>query len=207
MRVEVHELTHAFPGRPALYGGLTTRFEAGDLVAVTGPSGSGKTTLLSILAGWLPPTSGTIDHIGIGRISWVAQSPHGVTQRTALDHVVLALLARGFTRAAAEQEAHALLATFGLSGTAHRAFRYLSGGEGQRLTLATSIAAQPDLLLVDEPTAGLDPISAATVIDTLGALADTSRIVLVSTHDPRVRDACHTILDVASPAPVSEANR
>lgn len=199
MRLTIDALAHTFPGRPALYGGLTTSFQAGDLVALTGPSGSGKTTLLSILAGWLPPTSGTVRHEQITRISWVAQNPHGVPLRTALDHVVLPYLARGSTRHDAERHAHGLLGRFGLAQAAGRAFTYLSGGEGQRLTLATAIAAAPHLLLVDEPTAGLDPISAVTVIDTLGELAGDDRIVVVSTHDPRVRDTCPTVIDVASP--------
>lgn len=198
MRVTARGLHHAFPGRAPLYGGLDLDFAGGDLCALTGPSGSGKTTLLSILARWLRPSEGEVTHDGIERTSWVAQSPHGVTARTALDHVALPFLARGRTRAQANEEAQDLLAKFRLDGVADRAFRYLSGGEGQRLMLATAIASAPQLMLVDEPTAGLDPVSAATVIDTLGALAGGDRIVIVSTHDPRVRDACHRAIDVAT---------
>jgi ABC-type lipoprotein export system ATPase subunit len=163
---------------------------------VVGPSGSGKSTLLGLIAGAEIPTSGRIDRAGVERIGWVFQNPHGVSGRTALDHVVLPLIAAGLPRPYAEREARILLTRFGLAAREDSRFASLSGGEAQRLMLARAIASRPDLLLVDEPTAQLDPANAATVVDALGALADEGAVVVVATHDPRIREACDVVIDL-----------
>lgn len=194
MRLTATGLTHRFQGQEPLFSDLDLTVEPGRMTALMGPSGSGKTTLLTLLAGWLTPVVGNIDRSGIGRIVWVSQNPHGVPRRTALDHVVLPLLARGFRRRDAEFQAHELLSRFRLGQVATRLFRHLSGGEAGRLMLACAVAADPDLLLVDEPTAQLDPSSAAHIIDVLHALSAGDRIVLVATHDARVRDQCQTVV-------------
>jgi ABC-type multidrug transport system ATPase subunit len=194
MRLTTEGLTHRFTGQQPLFENLSLTLSPGGLTALMGPSGSGKTTLLTILAGWVLPTSGTITRDGVDHIAWVAQNPHGVTKRTALDHVVLPLLTQGLRRRDAETRAGVLLTEFHLAAVAGRLFRHLSGGEAGRLMLACAVAANPDLLLVDEPTAQLDPVSATRIIDVLGGLADSGRIVLVATHDNRVRRACHTVI-------------
>ncbi len=193
-------LGHQFPGGPPLFTDLNFSHAPGDLVAITGPSGSGKSTILALAAGWLKPTQGSISWGGSGGTHWVFQNPHGVARRTALDHVTLPILAAGGSRAAADQQARALLAEFQLAAIADRPFQQLSGGEAQRLMLARGLAARPGLLLVDEPTAQLDQHSAATVIDTLAHLAGRGAIVLVATHDPRAQAACPQQLNVVAAA-------
>lgn len=198
MRVTLTGVGHAFAGQPYLFRGVTETLTAGDLVALTGPSGSGKSTLLGIIAGWLTPTEGTVEGTRGAEVAWVFQNPYGVAQRTAVDHVVLPILARGARRREAEQEALELLATFDLAAVADRPFSALSGGEGQRLMLARAIARQADLVLVDEPTAQLDPTSAESVIRVLHGLAGRGAVVIIATHDPRVRDACARVIDLAA---------
>ena len=136
------------------------------------------------------------------------QNPHGVARRTAIDHVVLPLLARKHTRSEAEERALAVLSLFGLVAVAGRPFRDLSGGEAQRLMLARAVATAPDLLLVDEPTAQLDQRTAATVNQTLANVAQEDTIVVIATHDPATRAACTHVIDLAVDArsPV-QANR
>ncbi len=180
-----------------LFQNLSFSFEPGDLVAITGPSGSGKSTILSLAANWLRPTAGKIHWTGTGRVTWVFQNPHGVARRTALDHVCLPILARGYRRAEAEAIATELLAQFQLDRLADREFRRLSGGEAQRLMLARAVAGAPGLMLVDEPTAQLDQSSAGTVIETLRQLAGRGAIVLVATHDLRAKAACPKVLDLS----------
>ena len=192
-----HGLAHEFPGTRRLFTNLELALVPGEVVAVVGPSGSGKSTLLSILAGWVKPVEGTVTWSGVESTGWVFQNPHGVPRRTALDHVVVPLLAHGLTRRAAEREALGIMARFGLTDVADRAFRSLSGGEAQRLMLARAVGSSYDLLLVDEPTAQLDMATAATVDAVLANIAQDDVIVVVATHDPRTRDACTRVIDLA----------
>jgi ABC-type lipoprotein export system ATPase subunit len=142
-----------------------------------------------------------VERVGVQHVGWVLQNPHGVARRTALDHVVLPLLARGRTRRDAETQAEAILDRFALAAVADRQFRALSGGEAQRLMLARAVATAADLLLVDEPTAQLDLTTAATVNAVLAGIAQDDAIVVVATHDPHTRDACTRVLDLADHAP------
>ena len=198
MWVTAEDLTHGFRHGEALFHDLCFTLGPGELCAVTGPSGSGKSTLLGLIAGWIQPRSGQIRRNGAGRICWVFQSPHGVAGRTALDHVVLPLLARDLTRHEAEHRARAILASFRLDQVAHQPYRTLSGGQAQRLMLARTLAADPALVLVDEPTAQLDRAAAHDVIETIAALAGAGRTVLVATHDPGVVAACHRHIDLGA---------
>ena len=198
MTVLLHGLGHRFPGQPFLFRGLSATLLPDRVYALVGPSGSGKSTLLSLLAGWSAPTEGSVERLGVTRVGWVFQNPHGVARRTALDHVVLPLLAQGTGRRDAESRARELLGEFGLQRAADRHFAALSGGEAQRLMLARGIAARPELFLVDEPTAQLDARTAAQVSSTLGALARAGTVVVVATHDAQTRAACTDTLDLAS---------
>lgn len=196
-QVVARGLGHAFQEGSKLFENLDFTIGSGEVVALCGPSGSGKSTLLSIIATWVRPTEGTLEHVGVDSVGWVFQNPHGVPGRTALDHVSFPLLAAGRARAEAEDEAIAVLSLFGLGSVAARSFRALSGGEAQRLMLARAVALAPDLLLVDEPTAQLDIRTAETVNETLAHLAASGSAVVVATHDPRTRAACHRVLDLA----------
>jgi ABC-type lipoprotein export system ATPase subunit len=173
-----------------LFSGLDFQFGPGDLVALTGPSGSGKSTLLSLLAGWERPVEGRIEWDGIDSVGWVFQNPHGVAGRTAVDHVVQPLLAKGLGRGEADAEAGDIMVRFALEDVAGRCFKALSGGEAQRLMLARAVAKAPSLLLVDEPTAQLDPVASGTVNAVLAGLAMDEAIVVVATHDPDTAAAC-----------------
>ncbi|SMQ71903.1 putative ABC transport system ATP-binding protein/lipoprotein-releasing system ATP-binding protein [Agreia sp. VKM Ac-1783] len=181
---------HKFDGGEFLFDALNVSLRPGLSYALTGPSGSGKSTLLSILAGWLSPAEGNIGRVGITSVGWVFQNPHGVAQRTALDHVVLPLLATGLPRQIAESQALEIMSMFGLRDRASSPFSQLSGGEAQRLMLARALASSPSLLLVDEPTAQLDVRTAESVSDVLGNVAAGGSIVVIATHDERTKNAC-----------------
>ncbi len=200
MLVTLTDLGHRFGQAPFLFQHLAARLLPGHVYALTGPSGSGKSTLLALLAGWLSPSEGTIHKEGVHKVGWVFQNPHGVARRTALDHVTLPLVARGVRRRDADDAGRRLLDRFGLTLAAERQFRTLSGGEAQRLMLARGIAAEPDLMLVDEPTAQLDQRTAATVNQALAGIATEGVIIVVATHDPRTRDACTDVIDLGAAA-------
>lgn len=198
MRVELDDLGHAFPGTPALFEHVSGVLEPGEVYSLTGPSGSGKSTLLAILAGWIRPTAGTVHRVDVETVGWVFQNPFGVPGRSAADHIALAFLARGAEPRDADAAARATLDRFGLGSRAATPFRALSGGEAQRLMLARGISAEPDLLLVDEPTAQLDARTAVEVNDAIRAASSPTTIVVVATHDARTRDACTQHIDLGT---------
>ena len=136
MQVSLSNFGHYFRKDQWLFRGLTVEFEAGEVYGLVGPSGSGKSTLLSLIAGWVPASEGSVSMPQGTTISWVFQNPCGVAHRSALDHVVLPLLAQRMTRGQAEVEALEILDRFALSKVADQRFSSLSGGEAQRLMLA-----------------------------------------------------------------------
>lgn len=196
MSVVLTQVGHGFVPGQLLFRNVTARLERGSSYALVGPSGSGKSTLLSIIAGWVEPSEGAVQNPPEAIISWVFQNPHGVAKRTVLDHVALPLVARGYSRADANRQSLELLASFGLEQHSDQPFSALSGGEAQRLMLARGLATEPDIFLVDEPTAQLDLHTADTVNATLGALTGTGSVVIVATHDARTRDSCDQVIDL-----------
>lgn len=195
---EIHlsDLGHKFTQSAWLFRHLSARLETDRVYAVVGPSGSGKSTLLSILADWVRPAEGTVVREGVSTVSWVFQNPHRVARRTAFDHVRLPFLARGLPREESEQEAARLIEMFGLAKVGHQRFSALSGGEAQRLMLARGIASDPDLLLIDEPTAQLDTATSREVNRSIARLQRPGMIVVIATHDEETRGFCTDVLDL-----------
>lgn len=167
MRVDLDHVGHRYADGPLLFHDLTASLMPGHVYALTGPSGAGKSTLLGIIAGWTTPAEGQVTRQGIDSMRWIFQNPHGVAQRTAIDHVSLPLLAKGLPRREAEEQARTLMDRFNLTRVTDRRFAELSGGEAQRLMLARAFAAQPSLMLVDEPTAQLDMHTAVCFVKLL----------------------------------------
>lgn len=196
MSVILRGVGHAWHDEAPLFSGVDVTFERGRVCAIVGPSGSGKSTLLSIIAGMQQPSAGTVERTLDDRAVWVFQNPYGVAGRTALDHVALPRVAMGASRRDAERDGLDLLARFGLDRRAPARFAELSGGEAQRLMLARAVAAAPRLMLVDEPTAQLDRVTAREVNRTIGVLAAEGAAVVVTTHDQETRDACDDVLDL-----------
>lgn len=198
MYIVAESLGMQYPNQSYLFTGLGFRLVPGETVAIVGPSGSGKTTLLSMLCGWTQPTQGRIIVDDVGRVAWVFQNPYGVARRSVIDHVVLPFLAAGLRRRKAEVEAKELLHSFGLEHLADHLFATVSGGEAQRIMLARALASKPGLLLLDEPTAQLDPVAAELVVGSLDVLRDRGIIVVIATHDARVSGASSRVVDLGA---------
>ncbi|PUE55584.1 ATP-binding cassette domain-containing protein [Limnohabitans parvus] len=146
-------------GAQAALTGVSLRIEAGERVALVGANGSGKSTLLRTLHGLVPPTQGQVLKAPGVRQAMLFQRPH-LLRLSALNNVTLGLWldrARGLRWAAAQALALQALQRVGLQSVAQQNGRQLSGGQQQRLALARAWARQPDVLLLDEPTASLDP--------------------------------------------------
>lgn len=198
-QLSLQDVGHGFIAGHFLFRNLSKVFEAGGVWGLRGLSGSGKSTLLSIIAGWEKPAEGEVGRKGISSTRWVFQNPLGAAYRSALDHIALPYVARGLTRDHADRLALERLADFALEDSAGKCFSLLSGGEAQRLMLARAVAGNPDLILVDEPTAQLDRTTAGTVNAVLGALAQSGAVVIVASHDPETLGACTDVLDLQPP--------
>ncbi|MDR2322186.1 MAG: ATP-binding cassette domain-containing protein [Microbacterium sp.] len=196
MRLSARGVSHAFKGREPLFIDVSFSVDAGKLVGLIGPSGSGKSTMLSMLGGFLKPQAGEVLRESVHSIGWVFQNPVGPPRRSALDVVSYPYLLRGSSRADADSAATMLMGRFGLDGRERNAFRDLSGGEAQRLLLARAVACEYDAILIDEPTAQLDPRSARNVIDVIEEVAGPERVTIVATHDPRLISQCAEVIDL-----------
>jgi len=183
---------------------------SGEIVIVTGPSGSGKTTLLTLVGALRAAQEGSVRVLGEelrgagartlervrSRIGFVFQSHNLVEALTALENVELGLrVQRQRSRREIHRQATEMLEAVGLGSQLHQRPDSLSGGQRQRVAIARALAAQPALLLADEPTASLDRASGREVVDRMQALArERGATILLVTHDNRILDVADRIL-------------
>jgi ABC-type sulfate/molybdate transport systems ATPase subunit len=154
---------------------------AGEIVALLGPNGAGKSTLLGALAGALEPAAGEIERHG--RVALALQAPD-LARRSVLANVTAALGWWGVPRRERARRARTALEAMSAGHLARRQAMTLSGGERRRVHLARVLAVEPDILLLDEPFAGLDAEVRATLLeDALSALRSDTRATLVVVHD------------------------
>lgn len=198
MRLKATNICLAFGERTVL-SGVDLEIESGESLAIMGPSGSGKSTLLALLAGEQKPDTGTLSLIS-GReredIAWILQSTPLLPRREAFENVRLGPLSVGFSDKEAARRARGAMSDLGVAHTeGHRVFK-LSGGERQRLAVARAIAAGSGIVLADEPTASLDPVSRDAVVASLKIAAECGAIVIVATHDPIVAAGCDRVVSI-----------
>ena len=188
-------------GARVILAGVSLEVSRGEIVAIMGPSGSGKTTILRAVAGLEAFQSGQIEIDGV-RLASGAGSPKPTLRElrrkvgmvfqfhclfehlSAIDNVCLAPVhAHGVATADARARGHDLLRAFGVDHRAAALPRQLSGGEAQRVAIARALAVDPPVLLMDEPTASLDPERRAELGALLQGLQRQQRTLIVSTHD------------------------
>jgi polar amino acid transport system ATP-binding protein len=198
--LDVRDL-HLRRGARQILSGISFTVPRGGLVALMGPSGSGKTTILRAIAGLERFDQGSIAIDGLevsgerllggqalrqwrARMGLVFQFHHLFEHLTALENVTLAPRhVHRIAPSAADSRARELLDSLGVEHRAGALPRELSGGEAQRVAIARALALDPPLLMMDEPTASLDPERRADLGGLLRDLAARGRAVLVSTHD------------------------
>jgi tungstate transport system ATP-binding protein len=149
---------------------------------VLGPNGAGKSTLLRLIHGLLHPTGGSLSWPQTLTQAMVFQRPV-MLRTTALANVIYGLKLKGYTASECEQRARQALARVGLDTIAKRPARLLSGGEQQRVALARAWALEPQLLILDEPTASLDPASSREVERIINDIAASGTRILMTTHN------------------------
>jgi tungstate transport system ATP-binding protein len=158
------------------------RIAAGERVALIGANGCGKSTLLRVLHGLLRPSAGSVLRDGNMRQAMVFQRPFAL-RMTALANVALALWLRGVRWRDAKEQALAALGRVGLAGMALRNAHTLSGGQLQRMALARAWALDPHVLLLDEPTASLDPHAKREVEALMADFAATGMTLVFASHN------------------------
>ena len=222
--IELRAVSVTYPdrSRPALYA-TTATLPSGSLVALIGPSGGGKSTLVSTLLGFVPPTTGDvvirdntteIDLADIDiarwreRIGWVPQSPRLVSPGCA-DVTVAEAVRLGNPKASDAELTAALTAAGvlseieqlpdGLDTVVGEEGQGLSAGQYRRVAVARALVRNPEILLLDEPTAALDGASESSVVDALVAARDSGMTVVVVAHRPAIVELADVVVHVSAP--------
>ncbi|ENU3200547.1 taurine ABC transporter ATP-binding subunit [Klebsiella pneumoniae] len=205
--LQISHLSADYGGKPAL-ADINLTLESGELLVVLGPSGCGKTTLLNLIAGFVPYQHGSItlegqQVTGPGAERGVVFQNEGLLPwRNVQDNVALGLQLAGVDKAQRRQAAAQMLKKVGLEGAEKRFIWQLSGGQRQRVGIARALAANPQLLLLDEPFGALDAFTREQMQTLLLKLwHETGKQVLLITHDIEQAIFMATELVLLSPGP------
>ena len=196
---DLREVGYKYAGRQVALDGVSLRIWPGERVALLGANGSGKSTLLKILDGVMAPTCGTTRALGRDvaavaagedgfsfhrEVGLVFQDPDiQLFSATVLDDVAFGPLQLGLTQEDVRERTDEALAEMGIAHLADRAPFELSGGEKKRAAIASVLSLRPQVVLLDEPTASLDPRTKWVLVDLIQRLAAAGRTLIVATHD------------------------
>ena len=200
--VELRRATKIYPGGHVALERVSLRVDAGEFVFLVGPTGCGKSTLIKLLIRELDPTEGTVAIAGRdigglpdGKIPYLRRNVGTVFQdfkllpnRNVYDNVAYALQVIGAQRAEIREKVPETLRLVGLSTKIHNYPDQLSGGEQQRVSIARAFVNHPPLLLADEPSGNLDPVTSIGIMQLLYRINRTGTTVVVVTHDDEMVD-------------------
>ena len=200
--VELRDATQVYPGGHVGVERVSLGIERGEFVFIVGPTGCGKSTLIKLLIRELEPANGEILIAGRDinqlkrnrvpylrrRIGTVFQDFKLLPNRTVYDNVAYALQVIGEPRAQIRRKVPEILRLVGLAGKIHNYPDELSGGEQQRVSVARAFVNHPPLLLADEPTGNLDPVTSVGIMQLLYRINRTGTTVVVVTHDREMVD-------------------
>jgi cell division transport system ATP-binding protein len=195
--IQLFHVTKEYPGEPPALSDVTLHVQKGEFVFLTGPSGAGKSTLLKLIFCAEAPSSGqlllfgrNVARVSSGEIPWVRRHIGVIFQdfkllpeRTIGENVALPLEVRSLPRREIRRKVLGLLRSVGLEHRAEKFPPSLSGGEQQRVAVARALAADPALLLADEPTGNLDADRTLEVMELLAAANARGTTVVIATHD------------------------
>jgi putative ABC transport system ATP-binding protein len=199
--------------------GINFSVEAGELVAIMGSSGSGKSTLLNIVGMLDEANEGSyvLDGVPIKNLNetkaaqyrnkflgFVFQSFNLINYKTAAENVALPLYYQRMPRKERQEKAIKYLEQVGLKDWATHLPSELSGGQKQRVAIARAMAAEPKVLLADEPTGALDSKTSYEVMDLIQKINDAGNTILVVTHEPDIADMCKRIVHLKDGVIVEE---
>ena len=204
--------SNAEDGNVVALRGLSVSINEGEAVAVVGPSGSGKSTLLKCLGGLMKPSAGSVELAGTrmtrltGKqlvklrqetVSFIFQDSNLLPHLNAIDNVAQPLIHQGILARNARPKAQALLEKLGMGDRIYGMPEELSGGEQQRVAIARALITEPKLILADEPTGALDPITSREVLQLFYELHHESQVAfLLVTHNREVASFCERSLEL-----------
>jgi putative ABC transport system ATP-binding protein len=190
--------------------GVELTVESGEFMAIAGPSGSGKTTLLNLLGALDVPTSGLVEVDGrdLGRLSlnelsdlrrdrigFVFQAYNLIPVLTAAENAEYVMELKGVPAAERRKRVSELFAEMGLGGLERKRPLEMSGGQQQRAAVARAIAAEPAVVLADEPTANLDQVTGKALVEMMRRLNQERGVTFIfSTHDPMVLEQADRVV-------------
>lgn len=193
--------------------------EKGEFTVITGESGSGKSTLMNIIGCLDKPSEGmyylngvdvsSLHSTALARlrnrsVGFILQDCNLISTLTAIENVWTPLYYRGVGKRERERAALSALESVGLSGRANHLPRELSGGQRQRVAIARTVAANPDIILADEPTGSLDSRTGREIIDILRGLTERGSTVIIITHDDSLADSARRVLTITNGQLTSE---
>jgi len=187
--VVVRDVIHGFGPVEVLHG-ISIEVESGRIIGLLGPSGAGKTTLVKLIAGVDRQRSGTVHVSGelmpsfelMERIGYVAQGDALYRELSGRENMEFFGALYGLHGAALDERIHTCAGLVDLGEHLHRQVQDYSGGMKRRLSLATALLHEPGVLILDEPTVGIDPVLRHDVWDRLRAYADDGASILITTH-------------------------
>ncbi|PIQ28556.1 multidrug ABC transporter ATP-binding protein [bacterium (Candidatus Blackallbacteria) CG17_big_fil_post_rev_8_21_14_2_50_48_46] len=200
--IEMQELTKRY-GETTVVNQLSLKVKRGEIFGFLGPNGSGKSTTMRMLCGILPPSGGEASVLGFNirtqakqirpRIGYMSQKFSLYEDLSVRENLEFFAAVYGVTGPQAPQRKREVLELTHLSGREQQLAAHLSGGWKQRLGLACSLLHNPDLIFLDEPTAGIDPVARRELWDLLFTLASAGKTLFVSTHYMDEAERCSQI--------------
>ncbi len=197
------KVTKVYPGESIALEGVTLSIEPKEFVSIVGHSGAGKTTLLKLILGEEKPSAGAVYFESVNihklhtrditdyrrRIGTIFQDFRLLPSLTVYENIAFAMEAAGRTEEEIESDVPHVLELVNLSKKMSNFPKELSGGEKQRVAIARAIVNQPDIIIADEPTGNLDPVSTYEIIQILKKINDLGTTVILTTHNKGVVDS------------------
>lgn len=199
--IEARHLSKSF-GQKAVLQDLTFTLPAGEPIALIGPNGAGKTTLFSLLCGYLPASSGELKVLGhkpgssalFGRVSALPQDAMLDPNFSLLTQLSFFGQLQGMSKTTAVAESRRVLSLVDLAGSADLKATALSHGMRKRVAIAQALMGSPELVMLDEPTAGLDPVNALQVRQLIATLSGEASFIISSHNIFELERLCGTVL-------------